>query len=189
MQRGHAGFTLLELLVVLVIMGLVVSVLAPSSGFSVLSGLSDGAAEVAADLRFASEAAGATGRPHRVVIDLDEQVLRVEHLVRTEREDEGERRLASNADLLDLKPPEREREFRPVDGQRGYLERLSQTDVTFGRVTIGDDEYDRGEVAIGFSGIGGADPARILLVDDAGKALEVRVVAFTGEVRIVEDLE
>ena len=75
----------------------------------------------------------------------------------------------------------------PIDSQLGEW-RSSTTPTTsrIAEVRLGDQVARDGAVAIGFSSDGATDPAQIWLLDDGGYAVHVRLIAFTGEVRIEE---
>jgi len=140
---------------------------------------------LASELEYVSQRAVTTGRAQRFVIDLDQQVFRVEMEPPDEREPEGP--LPDHAEGLSLAPPLSNRAFVPVDSQLGDWRRLDDADqVRIAAVRLGDEVKKDGAVAIGFSSDGACDPAQIVLVDDGGYAVHVRLIAFTGEVRIEE---
>ena len=75
----------------------------------------------------------------------------------------------------------------PLDTQLGEWRALDDADdVQIAEVRLGDQVAREGAVAIGFSSDGATDPAQIWLQDDGGYAVHVRLIAFTGEVRIEE---
>ena len=180
----RAGFTLLEIVIVVGLIGLLTVVLMPSFG-SFSRALDNAGSTVKADLRYTSQRAIATGRLHRWIIDLDEQLFRVE--VQQDLREQQETQLPTHAELLDLAPPQRAYEYLPVNNTTGDWRWLGEDGVMVERLTIGEDEYDEGVVSIAFAGDGGADPAEIELADEYGYRMRLRVLAFTGEVRS-EDL-
>jgi general secretion pathway protein H len=78
-SRTPAGFTLLELLVVLVIMAIVAGMTIPMLGSGVSNGeLKSAARKVAAGLRMARSDAVATRQDTRVLLDLEHRTFQVE---------------------------------------------------------------------------------------------------------------
>lgn len=75
------GFTLIEIIAVLAIMGMVFAIGIPRLSTSKLRGLRNEAELVAASLEYARQRAIMTGVPHRVLIDLEEGGYRIEWLV------------------------------------------------------------------------------------------------------------
>jgi hypothetical protein len=140
---------------------------------------------LASELEYVSQRAVTTGRAQRFVIDLDQQAFRVETEPLPEPEPDGT--LPEHAEGLSLAPPGLDREFVPLDTQLGQWRRLDDADdVRIAEVRLGDQVARAGAVAIGFSSDGASDPAQIWLQDDGGFAVHVRLIAFTGEVRIEE---
>lgn len=138
-----------------------------------------------AELEYVSQRAVTTGRAQRFVIDLDEQMFRVE--MEPPPPPRPDDRLPQHAEGLSLAPPIAERAFVPVDSRLGEWRRLDDADeVKIAEVRLGDEVKKDGAVAIGFSSDGASDPAQIWLRDDGGYAVHVRLIAFTGEVRIEE---
>lgn len=75
--KKHSGFTILELIVVVVIMGLALAIIIPSYGrFSESSSLEAEADKLASFLRLAGNLAVGAKTPVRLVFDSDKNVLR-----------------------------------------------------------------------------------------------------------------
>ncbi len=187
MNRRHAeaGFTLLELLVVLLLIVLVTGVFTTTVGGGFGVHLRNAGRTLAAELEYIGQRAVTTGRTQRFVIDLDEQVFRVEELPLPEPEAEAE--LPEHAESLDLAPPMLPAHFAPVEGRIGEWNALDDADeVRFREVRFGSEAIHAGVVGIGFSSDGASDPAEIWLRDDGGYDLRIRLVAFTGEIRVEE---
>lgn len=83
---SRAGFTLLEIVVVLVILSAVVGLVVPRLPSMREAGLRTSARQTAALLRYLDERAVATKQPYRLRIDLDEQ--RIDVVVRSASGDE-----------------------------------------------------------------------------------------------------
>ena len=80
--------------------------------------------------------------------------------------------------------PRPEFEYSAVPNKSGNWRWLGESGVEIELVTLGSDEYDEGRVAIAFAGDGGAEPAELLLLDEHGNRKLVRLLAFTGDVRV-----
>ena len=184
-RRAQDGFTLLELMIVITLIVLITGVFATSIGGGFGVHIRNSGRSLAAELEYISQRAVTTGRAQRFVIDLDEQVFRVESEPLPEPAPDGS--LPEHAEGLSLAPPLSNREFVPLDTQLGEWRRLDDADdVRIAEVRLGDQIAREGAVAIGFSSDGATDPAQIWLQDDCGYAVHVRLIAFTGEVRIEE---
>lgn len=186
MTRGdHAGFTLLELLIVIFLIVLITGVFATSVGGGFGVHMRNSARSLAAELEYVSQRAVTTGRTQRFVVDLDHQVFRVE--MELPPPPEPDETLPEHAEGLSLAPPLGAQSFVPVDARIGEWHALDDADdVAIREVRLGDAVRRDGAVAIGFSIDGGSDPAEIWLRDDAGYDVRIRLVAFTGEIRIEE---
>ncbi len=78
-SRGHAGFTVIELLVVLALIGLLTSMVGPSlARMRSVSGFQTGRAQVTAALASARATSARSGRTSMVVIDTATGMLRVQ---------------------------------------------------------------------------------------------------------------
>jgi hypothetical protein len=133
-----------------------------------------------AELEYVAQRAIATGRSQRWVIDLDQQLFRVEEQpesAQTEAAPEGE---------FDLAAPLAPDVWEAIPERQGSWRELHESTVGIEAVVIGGETLFAGQVAIHFSPDGGADPADVWLVDDESRELRVIVSAFTGEVRATE---
>ena len=183
--RAEAGFTLLELLVVLLLIVLVTGVFVTSVGGGFGVHLRNAGRTLSAELEYIGQRAVTTGQAQRIVIDLDQQVFRVEELPFVEPA--ADVPLPEHAEGLDLAPPPMQAEFQPVEGRIGEWHALDDADdVAFREVRLANEAKTDGAVAIGFSPDGASDPAEIWLRDDGGYDLRIRLVAFTGEIRVEE---
>ncbi|MCP5068697.1 MAG: hypothetical protein GY946_19215 [bacterium] len=142
---------------------------------------------LAAELEYVGQRAIATGRTHRFVVDLESQAYRTEVMNAPKDDEAGE--LPEHADLLDLSVKLSNEQFEPVNTSDGDWRWLNDSEVVFDEVRIGEEEVREGLAAIGFAPDGGADPAEIWLVDDGGYSMQLRVLAFTGEIRLEENPE
>lgn len=183
--RRAAGFTLIEILVVIGLMALLAGIFLPVLGGMLPFEIRSAARVLSSELGYASQRAVATGQTHRWVVDLGAQRFRLEYL-HAEPPPQVEE-FPTHADLLDLRPPRATREFRPVGTTHGNWRTLDQGGVWIDAVHIGDEEHEDDVVGVGFAPDGSADPAELLLEDEAGYRFRLRIVAFTGEVRVEEE--
>src|SRR5262245_38816011 len=119
---------------------------------------------LASELEYVSQRAVTTGRAQRFVIDLDQQLFRVE--TEPPPEPAADEKLPLHAEGLSLAPPPQNREFVTVDSRLGEWRALDDDEVRIAEVRLGDEVKKDGAVAIGFSSDGATDPAQISLVDD-----------------------
>ena len=178
----RAGFTLIEIVIVVGLIGLLAVALMSRLGGGFGVRLQSATDVLAADLRYASQRAIATGRLHRFAFDLDQQAFRLEALQDPQRQVRFV--LPTHAELLELTPPRQEIEFLPVDNRTGSWRGLNEDSVFIDVVRIGDEDVAEGLIGISFAADGGADPAAIELADEDGNRTRLRVLAFTGEVRV-----
>ncbi len=184
-RSARDGFTLLELLIVIFLIVLITGVFATSIGGGFGVHIRNSGRSLAAELEYVSQRAVTTGRVQRFVIDLDHQVFRVE--MEVPPPPDPDEALPDHAEGLSLAPPIEQHPFVPVDSMLGEWRPLDDAkDVGIREVRVGDAVRKDGVVAIGFSIDGGSDPAEIWLRDGAGYDLRIRMVAFTGEIRIEE---
>jgi prepilin-type N-terminal cleavage/methylation domain-containing protein len=181
-----SGFTLLEILVVVFLIALISGVFATTLGGGFGVHLKHAGRTLSAELEYVGQRAVTTGRPQRFVVDLDQQVFRVEELP-TPPETEAGARLPEHAERLSLAPPLEAREFVPVDGRLGEWRSLDDRDeILIRELRLADEAKTDGAVAIGFSPDGASDPAELWLRDDGGYDLRIRLVPWSGEIRVEE---
>jgi prepilin-type N-terminal cleavage/methylation domain-containing protein len=185
------GFTLIEIMAVLLIMALLASFVGPSFEALRARRLRNAGERVAAQLELARHRSVITGVPHRLLVDLDEVAYRVEWL------GGGESALPDRVDLdsLDLRgasplplaaPPRSNREFAPIPGMFGRFEQLPEPLVFAGLETF-QGWVERGESSIEFSGDGSASPAEIVIENASGDRVVLAVLPLDDAVRFVDE--
>lgn len=173
-----AGFTLLELLVVLVLISLVATVVGIRVGGG-LSGaaLRDGAKKTAAILRYARSQAGWEGVPYGAVISFEDRSLEL-FAERPPEEDPQEE---------DAGPPPL---FDVEEGKRTVLQTYTLPEgVRFEKAVFEGDEQYEGTFEILFSPTGGSSGGELVLINQREVRFRVRVDFITGAVQLVQDEE
>lgn len=181
--RGAPGFTLLEVLMVVALIAAFVTIVGARIGGGFGIAIAGESRVIASELRQASQRALATGRTQRWVVNLDAQTFRLEEQIEIYPVAANMRQA-----LWDLmRPPAPTRHFVPVDNSYGGWRRLEDDSILFTGVETRDGLAEQGLVPIGFGPDGGADLALIELADTHENRLGVRVDAFTGVVRILDE--
>jgi len=191
-QPRKAGFTLIEMIAVVAIFALLVAVVAPNIGG--LSGrrLQAAADDLAGRLELGRQGTVVTGIPHRLWIDLEAGAYRLEWLA-NDAEQAGEVELAAAGEIdvrgetpLPLEAPrDQTRAFRPLPGMLGRDELLEDS-LAFRGVDTPEGWADRGEAAIEFATDGTADTISVIVEDESGDALAIRVLPLAEAVRVVD---
>lgn len=181
MSRG--GFTLIEMIAVVVLIALLYAVALPNLGLRGSRELDDQAEMLRADLELARQSAIATGTRHRLALDLDASRRHLERwdVPDAEPADAGPRDTRALPDLSAPRPPEGR--FAPVE--RGPVgPHVLPERVWFERVETAEGVVERGTVGVEFAQDGSASPAVIRLANDRGDALSLEVLPLADTVRI-----
>jgi type II secretion system protein H len=185
----RSGFTLLELVAVVAIMGLLLFLFVPGIGATDSARLRGSARELGAHLEYARQRAVLTGKPHRVLMGLDEGWYQLEWFA-TDRDELPSGEPPAALDLrgpIPMSPPsETIPSYRPVPGLQGRLAWLDEQ-LRFGGVQVDEGWYESGEFQVVFEADGSSDPVRIVVEagDEPGLVLEVS--PLLDAVRIVDD--
>ena len=205
--RDGAGFTLIELMAVIAILGMIFAIGAPRLGSSSWRALRNEAESIAASLEFARQRAIMTGIPHRLLIDLGEGGYRVEWLA---SEDEafaaitgealptdaglgglgsalsgpGSATPGGRAEPVSLRPPPRtERDFHPIPNrQLGSFTWLEDA-LYFVGLESPSGWTEGGEVAIVFEADGTTDFSLLELADVDDNHLTLEIEPLLDRVR------
>lgn len=186
----RAGFTLLELLAVVTVMGLMMGLVLPNLGFAKHGALKRSAQELASAFEMARQRASMTGRAHRVLIGLEEGTYRVEWFV-AENDALGQRADTepspvdlTGAEPISLSPPRDDTvEYRPIPSQFGRDEWLDSAHH-FEGVETPEGWLDSGEVGVVFQEDGSTDAAQIVITDRDERRAVLDILPFLEIVRI-----
>jgi hypothetical protein len=166
-----------------------VALAAPNLGSLSGRALRQAADALAAQLELARQRAVVTGIPHRIWIDLDHAVYRLEWLA-SDAEERGE--APPEAEPLDLRgrtalpleaPRGEERSFRPLPGLLGRDQTLEES-LAFRGLETPEGWTDRGEAVIEFQTDGTAAYTSVVVDDDSGRSLAIDVLPLAEAVRV-----
>lgn len=188
-RTRRRGFTLLEMLAVIAIMAMLLYLFVPNLGSTDSALVRGGARELGAHLELARQRAVMTGKPHRLLIGIEDGWYQLEWFA-TDLDD-----LGGDAPPQPIDPrgpiamsPRSETipSYRPVPGPEGDVAWLDER-LRFGGVEVDEGWYEGGEFQIVFEGDGSSEPVRIVVEtgDDPGLVVELR--PMLDAVRIVHD--
>ncbi len=194
-----SGFTLIEIMAVIAIIGMVFAIGLPRLNRSKMRALETEAESIAASLEFARQRAIMTRVPHRVLIDLAEGGYRIEWLVGEERafsaisgesSDLGSGSLdtATATDTgetkIDLHPPAREeRDYYPIPNrQLGAFTWLDDAQYFVG-LDSSNGWIEGGDAEIVFDADGTTEMARLEIADSADNHLTLEIAPLFDRVR------
>ena len=172
------------MLAVAAILALVLGLAAPNIGLLQSRQLDGQARQLVALLELARQRAVMTATKHRVWIDLEEALYRLEWFVRDSSDPAGFGRRTREYDVrgstpLPLSAPAKtSRESRPVPGREGNLRELPDS-FEFRGLETQNGWIDRGEIAIVFDRDGTSSYAELIIENAGGeaRALEIRPLA------------
>lgn len=202
LRHGRHGFTLIEILAVVLIIGLTFGFFLPNLDAARNRRLEDRAGEVAALLHVARERAIVTGTAHRLWLHVEDGAMRVDWFVDEDRAfqaygtGEPDAALPPEAEIdasgrreVSLQPPQSvERSYFPVPARFGDTTYLP-ADYFFVGVETPDGFVDTGEVQLVFGRDGTTDYAEIVLADawENQVVLEVQPLMEAVRIRPKED--
>lgn len=188
--QAARGFTLIEIMAVVAIMGLVIGIALPNFGLRSKRVMEGEAKQLAAHLEFARQRSVMTGVPHRMVIDVEAGRYWLEWLVSEARalgrKDLGERPVyfvGGREEIPLAAPRASERSYHALAGSLGRTTRVQKA-VRIDGIEIAGGFLEQGRVELVFRPDGTSESAQILLSDDDGHRIGVEVAPFADTVRI-----
>ncbi|MFP6624704.1 MAG: prepilin-type N-terminal cleavage/methylation domain-containing protein [Myxococcota bacterium] len=186
------AFTLIEILAVVLILGLLMSLLLPAIGVGGGRRLRQEGDRIAGTLELARQRAIVTGKPHRVVLDLEKGGFTIEWLVTEARafEDQQDDLVEEESSGIDLSPPTREvLDYYPVPSATfGDWEFLGQG-YFFEGVDTTEGWIESGEVYVVFDWDGATDASQIVISDPDNRSLDLDVAPLLETVRMHEETD
>jgi len=186
----RAGFTLLEILAVLLIGGLLMSLTLPNFGILQSKKLQDTAERIVERIDFGRQRAVMTGIPHRLAIDLDAGTYKLEWQGERARDEalqpKPKLRPDVGAQFSLAPPPVVEQGYQYLMGPLGKLEYLGGG-VEFGWIETPGGEVDFGEAFIIFEGDGTSSYTILVLNEPGGGELALEILPLADMVRILDE--
>lgn len=183
-RRSQAGFTLIELILVLVIVGLIISLVTPAITSTTGLGLRTAAKRIAAGLRYARSQAITSGSVYRVVFNIDENEMTIERMA--EKDPYGLRPGGSRWWEEGQGEGEDENEEPAGKQYEKKIYRLPKG-VTIASVVTGSQEINRGEALIEFYPNGSCSGGDVFLTNDKELVYRITLDFITGVVTIKEE--
>ena len=188
----RSAFSLIEILAVVLILGLLMSLLLPAIGAGGGRRLRQEGDRIAATLELARQRAIVTGKPHRVVLDLEKGGFAIEWLVTEARVLEGEEEdWGEEEDTgIDLSPPRQDvLDYYPIPsavfGDWEFLE----DGYFFEGVDTTEGWIESGEVYLVFDWDGATDASQIVISDPDNRSLNLDIAPLLETVRMHEETD
>lgn len=180
-HRSQSGFTLIELILVLVIAGFIISLVGPAITTTTGLNLRTAAKKIAAGLRYARSQAVTTGQVYQTAFDIDQNQMVIEPVG---EEDPyglpawGGREQDEENEYGDEEAEGRQHERKTYRLPRG---------ITIARVIVDDEEIDQGEALIDFYPNGSCTGGDVFVTDDKERLYRIALEFITGIVTVEEE--
>ena len=189
-ERARRGFTLLEMVAVVAIIALIMYLVVPSLGFNVSATLRSDSRRLATHVEFARQRAVMTGKPHRVLLGLEEGWYQIEWFVSDADEFPNMEAPKEELDLrspIPMEPPSYDiPSYRPIPGLAGKITWLDSI-LNFSGVQLDEGWFDSGEFQIVFTSDGTTSPAQIVVGGQDIQGVVLDVNPLLDSVRIYDD--
>lgn len=148
------------------------------------------AEKLVASVDLARQRSVMTGVPHRILIDLDEGLYRIEWLAVDPEDAEPDsgatEETYTDAPLSLAPPPAANRQYTPLAGMMGRLDRLEKDIVVSGVETPGG-WVETGQAYLSFERDGTSSYTTIVLDDPDGNHLYLEILPLADTVRISDE--
>ena len=190
-ETRRAGFTLLELLAVLLIGGLLMSFVVPNLSVLKSQALRQDAERIVAKADLGRQRAVVTGIPHRMVIDLNNGSYTLEWMGSTGGGETAvpiaDSELQPFNTSVSLEPPaQTERSFTPLPGLFGRVEFLADG-IEFAEVETPGGRIHSNETFVTFERDGTSSFTTIVLDDPDGRRIILEILPLADTVRIIDE--
>ena len=191
--RREAAFTLIELLAVVAILALVATFVAPSFEAVRHRRLQSDAMRLASRLEYARQRTVVTGIPHRVLLELENGVYRIEWLgggadTAPAAFEPVEYDVSGGTPLPLEAPRAAARAYAPLPGLLGR-DQFLEGDLFFAGLETPDGWLERGDSFVSFDRDGTASYTEIVIEDDSGAAITLAVYPLEDAVQLLEGEE
>jgi type II secretion system protein H len=186
LTRARGGFSLLEMIAVVLIFGLLAAIAVPSLGTGGDALLRDAAESVAAELELARQRSVMTGVSHRLVLDLEEGLYRLEWLAPESAESLAPAETGAGPVIAMSPPAAVVARYQPAPHGLGRTLGL-QDPIAFAAFHTETGTAVRGVVTLTFESDGTTEPATLVLRNAAGHTLALDVAALEDRVEIHDD--
>lgn len=180
----QTGFTLIELILVLVIAGFLISLVAPAITSTTGLSLKTGAKRIAAGLRYARSQAVTTGSVYRIWFDMEQGEMTIERVV--EENPYGLQTVGNRWRGEATGEEEGQEEEPPEEVYEKKICRLPRG-ITIERVIADDEEITEGAAEIEFYPNGSCSGGDVFLMDSRERVYRVALEFITGVVTIEEE--
>ncbi len=183
-RKGAAAFTLIEILAVALLMALVAGIAIPNLGMRAAQNTLEEARSLASLFEFARQRAVMTGRPQRVVLDLDQQHYWMEAPRAEPLEPVAARARWADQRELPLEAPRAAREgFTPVVGPagRGYR---PPNGVWIEAVDTAQGRIESDQVVVPFGWDGSTEATVVWVAGDGGNEVRLEIAPLADRLRI-----
>ena len=179
------GFTLIELILVLVIIGFLTSLVAPAITSSTGLRLKTTVRRLAAGLRFARSQAVITGNTYQVIFDVENGKVAIEPIEKATpyARDEYEE---GTGDTDEEGAEEERRALQQRQEKKIYT---MPEDVTLAKVVLDGEEISEGQVWIEFYPNGSCSGGDVFVMDTKERTYRIALEFLTGIVTIREEEE